>query len=94
MTDPAPLSLTQLRRHPVKSCRGEQLQTAVVEPWGLAGDRRWMLVDDAGEAVTAREQRQLLLVSPRLRTDGGLEVTAPDRPDSRLPDRAGATRSP
>ena len=37
--------LTELRRFPVKSCRGEQVETAVVEPWGLAGDRRWMLVD-------------------------------------------------
>ena len=46
------LRLTELRRFPVKSCRGELLETAVVEPWGLAGDRRWMLVDETGEAVT------------------------------------------
>ena len=74
------LTLTQLNRFPVKSCRGEQLETAVVEPWGLAGDRRWMLVDPAGETVTAREHQPLLLVTPRLRPDGGLEVTAADRP--------------
>ena len=74
------LTLTQLNRFPVKSCRGEQLETAVVEPWGLAGDRRWMLVDPAGETVTAREHQPLLLVTPRLRADGGLEVTAADRP--------------
>lgn len=74
------LTLTGLNRFPVKSCRGEQLQTAVVEPWGLAGDRRWMLVDQAGETVTARSHRQLLLITPRLCEDGGLEVTAPDRP--------------
>jgi MOSC domain-containing protein len=74
------LILTELNRFPVKSCRGEQLRTAVVEPWGLAGDRRWMLVDQDGETVTAREHRQLLLVRPRLRADGGLDVAAPDRP--------------
>lgn len=74
------MTLTGLNRFPVKSCRGEQLQTAVVEPWGLAGDRRWMLVDQAGETVTARAHRQLLLITPRLREDGGLEVAAPDRP--------------
>ena len=73
------LTLTELNRFPVKSCRGEQLRTAVVEPWGLAGDRRWMLVDAEGETVTAREHRQLLLVTPRLRADGGLEVAAPDK---------------
>jgi uncharacterized protein YcbX len=63
----------------VKSCRGQQLQVAVVEPWGLAGDRRWMLVDDTGETVTAREHPELLLIHPRLTADGGLEVAAPDQ---------------
>jgi uncharacterized protein YcbX len=78
------LSLTELRRYPVKSCRGQQLEVAVVEPWGLAGDRRWMLVDDTGETVTAREHPEMLLIHPRLRADGGLEVGAP--PDSDLRD--------
>jgi uncharacterized protein YcbX len=78
------LHLSELRRYPVKSCRGQQLETAVVEPWGLAGDRRWMLVDDTGETVTAREHREMLLIAPRLRADGGLEATAP--PDSDLED--------
>jgi uncharacterized protein YcbX len=81
VTDPAPLSLTELRRYPVKSCRGQELETAVVEPWGLAGDRRWMLVDETGETVTVREHREMLLIHPRLRADGGLEVSAPDHED-------------
>ena len=79
--DPAPLSLTELRRYPVKSCRGQELETAVVEPWGLAGDRRWMLVDETGETVTVREHREMLLIHPRLRADGGLEVSAPPSSD-------------
>ena len=29
---------------------------AVVERWGLAGDRRWMVVDETDRAVTAREE--------------------------------------
>ena len=81
MDDPAPLSLTGLRRYPVKSCRGQELETAVVEPWGLAGDRRWMLVDETGETVTVREHREMLLIHPRLRADGGLEVSAPPSSD-------------
>jgi len=84
VTGPTPLSLTGLRRYPVKSCRGQELETAVVEPWGLAGDRRWMLVDETGETVTVREHREMLLIHPRLRADGGLEVTAP--PSSGLDD--------
>ena len=75
------LTLTELRRFPVKSCRGQELETAVVERWGLAGDRRWMLVDETGETVTAREHREMLLIHPRLRADGGLEVSAPDQDD-------------
>ncbi|MDX6374610.1 MAG: uncharacterized protein QOD98_3598 [Nocardioidaceae bacterium] len=89
MTDPAPLSLTELRRFPVKSCRGEQLETAVLEPWGVAGDRRWMLVDDTGETVTVREHREMLLVHPRLRADGGLTVSAPGHADLDVPPATG-----
>lgn len=66
--------VTELRRFPVKSCRGETLSEAVVEPWGLQGDRRWMLVDDVGEAVTIRERKGMVLVHPELRADGGLVV--------------------
>jgi uncharacterized protein YcbX len=75
------LRLDALHRFPVKSCRGESLRQAVVEPWGLAGDRRWMVVDDDGKFVTAREQRRLLLVRPELRDDGGIHFSSPDAPD-------------
>ncbi len=70
------VTLTGIRRYPVKSCRGEVLQSAVVEPWGLAGDRRWMLVDETGLVVTARRYPRLLLVTPAL-TDDGLLLSAP-----------------
>jgi uncharacterized protein YcbX len=68
--------LSGLFRYPVKSCRGEALDRAVVEPWGLAGDRRWMLVDDAGVSVTARELNRLVLLRPEI-TSTGLRVAAP-----------------
>ena len=62
----------------------------MVEPWGLAGDRRWMVVDDDGAQFTAREHPQLILVRPRLRADGGLDLSAPDLPGLRVevPDAA------
>ena len=73
------LTLTTIYRYPVKSCRRNEMQEAEVEPWGLAGDRRWMLVDDDGVVVTARERRSLLSVIPEL--DGtGLRLHAPGRP--------------
>ena len=36
--------------------RGPAPGEAVVEPWGLAGDRRWMLIDAEGKVVTQRQQ--------------------------------------
>jgi len=80
--------LTAIHRYPVKSCRGESVRSAVVEPWGLAGDRRWMLVDAGGAAITAREVNRMLLVHPVLTGltgpaqapeayGGALHVTAP-----------------
>jgi uncharacterized protein YcbX len=74
-----PIRVSGLNRFPVKSCRGQALQEAVVEPWGLAGDRRWAIVDTAGDALTARELPRMLLIEPHLRADGGLELTSPDR---------------
>jgi uncharacterized protein YcbX len=78
-----PLTLTSLHRYPVKSCAGEELESASVEPWGLAGDRRWMVVDDDGECVTAREHPRMLLVRPVITSDE-LELSAPGAPDLRV----------
>jgi hypothetical protein len=71
------LRVRGLNRFPVKSCRGEQLTRALVEPWGLAGDRRWMVVNSEGVQVTAREYPRLILARPEL-TEGGLRLTHPD----------------
>lgn len=68
--------LTHIVRYPVKSCRGQEVSSAVVEPWGLAGDRRWMLVDGSGSTVTAREVPRLVLVVPEI-TETGLLLKAP-----------------
>jgi uncharacterized protein YcbX len=76
--------VTALARYPLKSGRGEPLQHAIVEPWGLRGDRRWMVVDDLGEAITAREVHPLLLVRPELTADG-LLLSAPDAPMLHVP---------
>lgn len=71
-----PPIVTALNRYPVKSCRGEPLPSAVVEPWGVAGDRRFMLVDLDGYVVTAREHPRLVLVAPSVR-EGALHLAAP-----------------
>jgi uncharacterized protein YcbX len=75
------MTLHAINRFPVKSCRGESLQRAAIEPWGLAGDRRWQVVDDEGMCITAREHPRMLLIGAELRGDGGLVLTSPDAPD-------------
>ncbi len=79
-----PLTLAAINRFPVKSCRGEMLTEATVEPWGLAGDRRWVVVDENGVTLTAREHRSLFFARPTLRADGGLDLTGPDLPGLRV----------
>jgi len=76
------VQLTHIYRYPVKSCRPDERQQAEVEPWGLAGDRRWMVVDEDGSVVTAREHPRLLQVSALLdgaglSDGGGLRLSAP-----------------
>jgi uncharacterized protein len=79
-----PLRVNGIYRYPVKSCRGERRQAAAVEPWGLAGDRRWMIVDAEGGAVTAREHPQLVLVTPYLNGDG-ITLSRPAAADLTVP---------
>jgi uncharacterized protein len=78
------LRLTDIWRYPVKSCRGESLAEAAVEPWGLAGDRRWMIADDAGTVVTAREYPALVLVTPQVE-EAKLTLSSPGLPDLTIP---------
>jgi uncharacterized protein len=78
------IKLTDVWRYPVKSCRGERLGESAVEPWGLAGDRRWMIVDADGVPVTGREYPPLVLVTPTL-TGDGIRLTSPGLPDLTVP---------
>jgi uncharacterized protein YcbX len=52
--------VTSLLIYPVKSMGGIAVDTASIEPWGIAGDRRWGLVDETGQKITAREVHGLL----------------------------------
>ncbi|MFT4263582.1 MAG: MOSC domain-containing protein [Nocardioides sp.] len=82
------MRLTAIHTYPVKSMRGHPADAAVVEPWGLAGDRRWMVVDTDGECVTAREHPSMLLLAPAL--DGSaLWLHGPGMEPLRVPTPAG-----
>jgi uncharacterized protein YcbX len=69
--------LQSIHIHPVKAFRGLAPREAVVEPWGLAGDRRWVLIDDGGKVVTQRQQPRLALAAAELLPGGGVRLSAP-----------------
>jgi uncharacterized protein YcbX len=69
--------LSAVHVYPVKSVAGCALGETAVEPWGIAGDRRWMLVGPDGRFVTQREHPRLALAAAQPRPGGGFRVTAP-----------------
>lgn len=73
------MKLESISFYPVKSTAGHEVAEADVEPWGLAGDRRYLITDERGEILTAREQPRLLACVGRLDGDA-LTLTGPHAP--------------
>ncbi|EQM69171.1 MOSC domain-containing protein [Pseudomonas tohonis] len=83
------LRLSALYRFPMKSAIGERLQRAELDGIGLAGDRRWMLVDASnGRFLTQRALPQMSQLSALWNASGGLTLSTVGRPslDVALPD--------
>lgn len=79
------LRLSALYRFPVKSLGGELLQRAEVDDLGLAGDRRWMVVDSAsGRFLTQRQLPGMARIGARWRDGETLELSAPERSPLRV----------
>ncbi|WCL53270.1 MOSC domain-containing protein [Gimibacter soli] len=83
------MHVSSLYRYPVKSMRGIALEKALIEPIGLAGDRRWMVVDERGRFVTRREAPAMAQIEAfevpegmllRHPGQGELVVKTPDAP--------------
>lgn len=71
------ISLSRLFIHPIKSMRGLQVSHAQALESGLALDRSFMISDEDGTFLTARQFPQMVLFTPALMADG-LWLTAPD----------------
>src|SRR5271165_518008 len=58
-------TLVSVHIYPMKGGRAVDLTESAVEPWGLAGDRRWLLVDSDCRFISQREHASLarLMVS-------------------------------
>ncbi len=50
--------------HPLKSAAAIPVDELTLDARGAVGDRRWMLVDADGMAITAREYHRLALIQP------------------------------
>lgn len=71
-----PVTVASIHIYPVKAGRAVDLAEAEVEPWGLAGDRRWLVIDPDGRFVSQRTEPTLALVCARYRTGGSLHLAA------------------
>ena len=74
--------------YPVKALRGGSHEDAQVEPWGLRGDRCWMVVDANGRFITQRDIGRMALIQAvnsgagiilATRAGARIEVTRPDQ---------------
>jgi uncharacterized protein len=79
----ASVRLASIHVYPLKAGRAVDLAESLVEPWGLAGDRRWLIVDEDGRFVSQREEPALarVTVTP---CAAAISVAAPGRPTLRV----------
>ena len=73
----AVLRISALYVHPIKSCTGLRVDSLELDEMGAIGDRRFMLVDEAGSFVSQREEPRLALVRVAQTAGGGVVLHAP-----------------
>jgi uncharacterized protein YcbX/ferredoxin-NADP reductase len=71
-----PFRVESLHVYPLKSGAGIAVETARLEPEGLVGDRRMMVVDEGGNCLTARALPKLMQIRAHLDRDEVI-LTAP-----------------
>lgn len=83
MAESPRLRVRDLYLYPLKSAAGIRLDEARLDAFGLAGDRRWMVVDARGRFLSQREQPRMALL--RVSAGPALIVSAPDMPPLIVP---------
>ena len=86
------MHLSALHIYPVKSCSGLAVASAAIDDLGLAGDRRFLVVDEAGRFLTQRTFPRMALIETALTADtltlsaaGGGAVDVPRAADPEAP---------
>ena len=74
------MQLAAIHCYPVKSLGGQSLNRATITAQGVAGDRRWMVVNPQGRFVTRRELPAMALLQAVPHADGGLTLRHPAAP--------------
>jgi uncharacterized protein len=83
------MRLSSIHTYPIKGCHRVDHRSAVVEPWGLAGDRRWLVVDRDGTAVTQRDIPAMTTVHPVPQPGGGITLRTAGLADLQVPPPSG-----
>jgi uncharacterized protein len=78
------MQITGLYVYPVKGAGGISIDSAQLDAFGIEYDRRWMVVDDAGEFVTQRSCPDLALLATTLEA-GALVLRSARAGELRLP---------
>ena len=68
------MRLSALYRYPIKATRGEALMTATLGSEGVANDRRYVIANSAGVALTQRDTPALATLEARLSSKGAGEI--------------------
>jgi uncharacterized protein YcbX len=68
--------------YPIKSMAGVSLDSSFIQPWGLNGDREYMLVDNQGVFLSQRTVPQMALVHISF-SENGLQLDAASLGESR-----------
>ena len=84
--------ISEITAYPLKSAAGCRHGQAEVTARGLAFDRRWMLVDEDGTCITARDLPALLHIGATIEA-GCLQLQAPNMPNLSLPIPSGSQAS-
>lgn len=78
------VTVSKLLIHPIKSCHGTSVPTAVCNKTGLQYDREFMIIDaKTHKAITARDIAKMVLIRPEVHPDpispngGSLRVSFP-----------------
>ncbi len=60
------ISILSLHSYPIKSCAAIDHNVAAASLAGLEWDRRWLMVNDAGQIMTQRQYPRMALIKPHI----------------------------